>query len=52
MVEAILNRLQEMRLEYDERLAQVIGAETANRVVPPLAKHTTALIKALARAMR
>lgn len=52
MVQAVLNRLGELRIEYDEQLAQAIGAETASRVVPPLAKHTTALIKALARAMR
>ncbi len=52
MVDAILRRANEKRVQYDESLAEAIAARTAARMVPPLAKHITKLVNALRRAQR
>lgn len=51
IVEAILARANEKRIDYDESLAEAIAVRTANHVVPPLKQHIASLIRALARAM-
>lgn len=52
IVEAILSRASKLRQEYDESFAKAIGAETANRLLPGLAKHITRLAAAIARSRR
>lgn len=52
VVEKILEAASKLRVEYDEQLAKAIGAETAHRVVQPLAKHLTRLVAALQRSQR
>lgn len=52
IVEAILQLAQEQRVKYDEDFAAAIGASTAQKLLPPLAKHITRLAQAIDRAAR
>ncbi|HXH77318.1 hypothetical protein [Nocardioides sp.] len=49
VVEAILWRANELRVEYDEALAKATGSYVAEKTIPPLAKHLSRLIRAIAR---
>jgi hypothetical protein len=51
LVQAVLARSQELRIEYDDSLAEAIGAQTASKLLPPLTRHLSRLVNALARAM-
>lgn len=47
VVDAIIRRANELRVEYDESLAEAIAGRTAAKIVPALGKHITKLIRAL-----
>lgn len=51
IVRAVLDKAQELRLDYDERLAELTGHHTAAKLLPPLARHLSRTIQALARAL-
>jgi hypothetical protein len=52
IVEAILEAASKRRAEYDERLAEAIGAQTAAKLLPGLSKQITRLAAAILRARR
>ena len=52
ILQATLDRAQHIRIEYDQQLAESIGAHAANKTVPGIAKPITRLVVALARASR
>lgn len=51
VVDAIIRRAHEMRIEYDEAFADAIASRTAKHMVKPLSDHITRLVKSLARAL-